>query len=378
MKFIIMRRLPKYLQLYAVGVTILCLVMSCNTENKKNEQNSLPKKDLEQKLFTSLTQEESGVDFENLLIESAESNYYQYMYSYIGGGVAAEDFNNDGLIDLFFTSNSQNNRLYLNKGNFKFEDITEKANFKETISFNTGVTTVDINNDGYIDIYVGRGGADETQFANLLYVNNGDLTFTERAKEYGLDDDNRAINSVFFDFDNDNDLDVYISNTPDMTSNIDVLDLDEIAKDPKTIALKGSDKLYRNNGDGTFEDISIEAGILPDRGFGLNVEVGDLNNDGWLDVYVNNDFIIPDFVYLNTGKGTFKESRNEVLKHMSFNSMGGDIADVNNDGYLDLLTLDMNPEDYVRSKTTMAMTSMNQFELMVRSNYHHQYVHNML
>lgn len=351
--------------------------VSCDSDKSGNDEGLNESLD-EDKMFTSVSEKESGIDFKNVLIESADANYYQYMYSYIGGGVAAEDFNNDGLIDLFFTSNSQDNKLYLNKGNFTFEDITEKANIQKNEGFNTGVTTVDINNDGYMDMYIGRGGADESKFSNLLYINNGDLTFTESAAAYGLDDDNRAINSIFFDFDNDNDLDVYISNTPDMTGNSEVLNLDEVAKDPKTIALKGSDKLYRNNGDGTFEDISIEAGILPDRGFGLNPQVGDLNNDGWLDVYVCNDFNMPDFVYLNSGKGTFKESRNEVLKHMSFNSMGSDMADLNNDGYIDLLTLDMNPEDYVRSKTTMAMTSVDEFELMVQSDYHYQYMHNML
>ena len=217
----------------------------------------------------------------------------------------------------------------------------------------------------------------------MLYINNGPdgegVTFTEKAAELGLADANRAITSTFFDYDRDGDLDVYISNTPDFEDKgEEVLDLIAVQTDPKTLTLKGYDKLYNNDGTGHFKDVSIEAGILPDIGFGLNPQVGDLNNDGWLDIYVCNDFRIPDFAYINQGDGTFREGRNELLKHMSFNSMGSDMADVNNDGLIDLYTLDMNPEDYVRSKTTMAMTSVDLFENMVKKNYHHQYMHNML
>ena len=334
----------------------------------------------ETKLFTTIPSSESGIDFVNELIETVESNYYQYNYSYIGGGVAAADFNNDGLIDLFFTSNTRDNKLYLNKGDFKFEDITAKAGIIKRKGFDAGVAIADVNNDGFVDIYISRGGwqDEDNKFANMLYVNNGDLTFTEKAQEMGLADTNRGINATFFDYDRDNDLDVYVSNSPDITGRVQVLDLIEVQTDPKTIALKGSDRLYRNDGSGHFTDISIKAGIKPDIGFGLNPQVGDLNQDGWLDIYVCNDFNIPDFAYINNQDGTFSEKRNELVKHMSFNSMGSDIVDVNNDGFFDLMTLDMNPEDHVRSKTTMAMTSVNQFNLMVNKNYHYQYMHNML
>ncbi len=331
-------------------------------------------------LFRLVKEERSGIDFVNHLEETLESNYYQYMYTYIGGGVAAGDINNDGLTDLFFTSNSSRNRLYLNKGNFTFEDISESSQINYRDGFNTGVTMVDINNDGFLDIYVCRGGwnNEENRFANLLYINEGNLTFSERAEEYGLADANRSIQASFFDYDNDNDLDVYISNTPDVTGRAQVLNLDSIYRDPKTLQSLGCDRFYINNGMGRFSDFSEEAGLHYDMGFGLHPQVGDLNNDGWLDIYVCNDFNSPDLAYINKGDGTFSEMSKEMFKHISFNSMGGDIVDLNNDGLPDVLTLDMNPEDYIRSKTTMAMTSVEQFEAMVNSGYHHQYMHNML
>ena len=353
-------------------------IQSCGTSDKKVEND----KDISPKeyLFTSLPSNETGINFVNTLEETLESNYYQYMYTYIGGGVAVGDLNGDGLEDIYFTSNSSGDKLYLNQGNLRFKDITEQAGIKNLPGFNTGVTMADINADGFLDIYVSRGGwkNEDGKFKNLLYINNGDLTFTERAEELGLADANRTIQATFFDYDKDNDLDVYISNTPDITSRTQVLDLDKVQKDPKTLELLGSDRLYQNDGTGHFTDVSEKAGLLYDIGFGLNPQVGDLNNDGWPDVYVCNDFNVPDLAYINNGDGTFTESRDKLFKHMSFNSMGSDMADIDNDGLLDLMTLDMNPQDYVRSKTTMAMTSIDQFELMVEKGYHHQYMHNML
>ena len=319
----------------------------------------------------------------NQLEESLTSNYYQYMYTYIGGGVAAADFNNDGWDDLFFISNTAGHKLFLNKtaenNALQFEDVTTKAGITESTGFAAGVAVADVNADGYLDIYISQGGWIEDQFANQLFINNGDLTFTERADAFGLADKNRSITSTFFDCDNDGDLDVYIANAPDFQDKeAEVADLVQAQTDPSTQAKKGSDKLYKNDGSGHFVDASVSSGILPDIGFGLNPQVGDLNQDGWLDIYVCNDFRIPDFVYLNNQDGTFSEGRNDVLKHMSFNSMGGDIGDINNDGLMDVYTLDMNPEDYVRSKTTMAMTPVDRFAEMVDKDYHHQYMHNML
>ncbi|WP_242206080.1 VCBS repeat-containing protein [Aestuariivivens insulae] len=351
---------------------ILMLILGC--EESTNTQ-------VEEKLFTQILSEESGVDFINHIKESEDFHYYQYIYSYNGGGVAAADFNNDGLVDLFFTANTSQNKLYLNKGDFHFEDITEKAGIKDNNGFNMGISVADVNNDGYLDIYICRAGwfKEAEKLKNLLYINNGNLSFTEQAEIYGLADTSRTIAASFFDYDNDGDLDVYMSNAPTVTRDYKaILDLNEIATSEETIALKGSDKLYKNDGEGHFQEVSKEAGIIPDRGFGLNPQVGDLNNDGWLDVYVNNDFSMPDFAYINNGDGTFSDKKHEMFKHMSFYSMGGDIADINNDGLYDMMALDMNPEDYVRSKTTMSMTSIDKFWEMVNKGYHYQYMHNVL
>ncbi|ADV49773.1 ASPIC/UnbV domain protein [Cellulophaga algicola DSM 14237] len=363
-------------KLYPIAI---CILLNLGVYSCKEQRADAPIPE-EQKLFTAVSSKHSGLDFVNQLEETLDSNYYQYMYTYIGGGVAAGDINDDGYIDLYFTSNSSADKLYLNLGNFTFKEISTEAGILNTPGFNTGVTMADVNNDGLLDIYISRGGWEDNdgKFQNLLYINNGDLTFTEKAAVLGIADDNRTIQTTFFDYDNDNDLDAYVSNTPDITSRTQILDLDKIQKDPKTLELKGSDRLYNNDGTGHFTDVSEQAGLQFDIGFGLNPQVGDLNNDGWLDVYVCNDFNIPDLAYLNNKDGTFTESRDLLFKHISFNSMGSDIADINNDGLLDVLTLDMNPEDYIRSKTTMAMTSISSFEEMVDKGYHYQYMHNML
>ncbi|WP_299548766.1 VCBS repeat-containing protein [Seonamhaeicola sp.] len=363
----------------ALGITLLFSLNSCKKDSKEPTKDIVPEEDVI-KLFTTISSADSGIEFINTLEETLESNYYQYLYTYIGGGVAAGDINNDGLTDLYFTSNQSDDKLYLNKGDFKFEDITETAGIKNMKGFNTGVTMADVNSDGLLDIYVSRGGwlDDNNKFANLLYINNGDNTFTEKAKELGLDDNNRTIHAVFFDYDNDNDLDVYISNTPDISGKGKIQDLRTTYNDEKNLALKGCDRLYNNDGTGHFTDVSKQAKLQLDLGFGLNPQVGDLNNDGWLDVYVCNDFDYPDLVYINNGNGTFTESRNSMFKHISYNSMGSDFTDINNDGFFDLTTLDMNPEDYIRSKTTMSMTSVSTFEQMVANDYHYQYMHNML
>jgi len=349
------------------------LLASC-----KKAADHLPAKEL----FTSVPADVSGLEFQNRILESEQLHYYKYQYIYIGGGVAAADFNNDGLEDLFFTSNVYPNKLFLNKGGFKFEDITQSSGIENRVGFDTGVSTVDVNNDGYIDIYINRAGwynGDE-KLANLLYINNGDLTFTERAKEFGIADTNRSISSTFFDYDRDGDLDLYVCNAPaDFSLSGALLDLNQLADDPKKIEnAKSSDRLFRNNGPKGFEDVTQSANILPDLAFGLHAQVCDLNNDGWPDLYVSNDFIMPDFAYINNGDGTFTDKKDELFKHIPYYSMGGDFADVNNDGLGDLFVADMSPEDYVRSKTTMSMMSIERFNTMTKNGYHHQYMHNML
>ncbi len=334
-----------------------------------------------EKLFTKVPTEITGVTFENKILESEKIHYYKYLYIYIGGGVAAADFNNDGLEDLFFTSNIYHNKLFLNKGNFEFEDITLKAGIKKRVGFDVGVSVADVNNDGFLDIYINRAGwyKGDERLANMLYINNGDLTFSEQANAYGLAEINRSIASTFFDYDKDGDLDVYIANAPSgFALSGKLVDLEKIQQSEETKTFKGSDKLYNNDGNGHFTDVSLKAGIMPDLGFGLNAQVGDLNNDGWPDIYVSNDFIGPDFAYINNGDGTFKDGRNHLFKHISYYSMGSDIADINNDGLSDLLVLDMSPDDYIRSKTTMSMMSIDRFQDMVDKDYHHQYMHNVM
>ena len=361
----------RYIQL-KYGIVLFFLMLSC--------QNSVDTIQAE-KLFTKMPTSVTGVTFENKILESEKIHYYKYLYIYIGGGVAAADFNNDGLEDLFFTSNVYHNKLFLNKGNFEFEDITLKAGIKKRVGFDVGVSVADVNNDGFLDIYINRAGwynGDE-RLANMLYINNGDLTFTEKAEAYGLAETNRSITSTFFDYDKDGDLDVYIANAPSgFGLSGKIIDLEKIQQSEETKSFRGSDKLYNNDGHGHFTDVSIQAGILPDLGFGLNAQVGDLNDDGWPDVYVSNDFIAPDFAYINNGDGTFTEQRNSLFKHISYYSMGSDIADINNDGFSDLLVLDMSPDDYIRSKTTMSMMSIDRFQEMIDSNHHHQYMHNVM
>lgn len=332
-------------------------------------------------LFTYLSSSSTSVDFANPIIESEDYHYYQYIYAYMGGGVASADFNNDGLEDLFFVSNTEAEQLYLNQGNLKFKNISQTTGIDHTGGFDAGVSIVDINQDGYLDIYICRAGwlPEEALYANLLYINNGDLTFSERASEYGLADTNRSVMATFFDYDKDGDLDMFLVNSPEVTSDYrNIYPIEDITTDEITITLKGSDKLYRNNGNYQFVDVSVASGILPDRGFGLNAQVGDMNQDGWLDIYVSNDLEYPDFVFLNNQDGTFSEAAEKVVKHMSFYSMGSDMADLDNDSRMDLMVLDMNPEDYIRAKTTMSMTSPTKFHQMVDRGYHYQYMHNML
>ncbi len=362
---------------------MLLLSIACDKASKTTtKQDELLKKDVgKQLLFSHVDPTISKLSFINKIEEGPDLNYYNYIYTYNGAGLATADFNNDGLNDLFLVSNYQNNKLYINKGDLKFEDVSESSKineFEAPVEF--GVTTVDINNDGFIDVYITAGGwkSDDGAFKNKLLINNGDLTFTEQAEDYGVADENRGIQSVFFDYDNDGFLDLYIANTPDIESKKKIVNIDQVWNDSKSLETLGCDKLYKNLGNGKFKDVSQKAGLLFDQGFGLNVQVSDVNNDGWLDIYVCNDFESPDLFYLNNQDGTFTESIKTKFKHTSYYSMGSDVADINNDGLMDVLTLDMNPEDYIRSKTTMGMASVSDFESMVANSYGYQYMHNML
>jgi hypothetical protein len=324
--------------------------------------------------FELLSSEKTGIDFNNSIRESEKVNHLYYNQIYSGAGVAIGDINNDGLSDIFFCGNQVSDRLYLNKGNFKFEDITKKSRAAKNSGWSWGVTMADVNSDGYLDIYVSRNGEsmvpDERK--NQLYINNQDLTFTESAMAYGLADAGFSSQAVFFDMDNDGDLDMYqVNQLPDARLFSRYINI------PKERDKYYSDKLYKNEG-GRYYDASIESGISRELTYGLSVSAADFNNDGWLDLYIANDYDGPDFMYYNNGDGTFKNVIHEKLKHISQFSMGTDASDINNDGFIDLITLDMAAADHYRSKTNMGSMSSEKFNQMVAQGGHHQYMTNTL
>ncbi|WP_103070508.1 VCBS repeat-containing protein [Aquimarina sediminis] len=324
------------------------------------------------KIFTGLAPASTGIQFSNNLTENDSLNYFTYSYIYMGGGIATGDINNDGLIDIYFTGNQVPNKLYLNKGDLKFEDITLKADVYGDNRWYTGVTMVDINSDGFLDIYCSVSGKFGPT-TNQLFLNNGDNTFSEKAAEYGIDDTGNSVQSTFFDYDNDGDLDLYVANypptkfdAPNFFYKFKMLNVND----------KETDHLYRNDGS-TFTDVTDEAGV---KSFGLTLSatIGDLNNDGWSDIYVSNDFSTPDYLYINNQDGTFKEVVKEATAHTSFFGMGVDIADYNNDGYLDIFQVDMDAQMNRRKKANMASMNPKLFWSTVNSGFHYQYMHNCL
>jgi hypothetical protein len=325
-------------------------------------------------LFTSLPANKTGIDFVNRIADTDSLNILDYLYYYNGGGVAIADFNNDGLADIYFTSNQQSNKLYLNKGDLKFEDITEKAGVAGKGNWKTGVTVADVNGDGYIDIYVSEVGKYKSfKGRNELFINNGNLTFTEKAAEYGLDAEGFNTQAVFFDYDHDNDLDMFLVNHSVHSSDTYV----NIEARKKKNDVSG-DKLFRNDS-GHFTEVTEEAGIYSSIiGYGLNVVAGDLNNDGWDDLYVSNDFHENDYYYLNAHDGTFREMNAQAFGHESRFSMGSDIADLNNDGWLDIITLDMLPQDEKLLKSSASDDPAEIFDYKLTYGYHYQYSRNCL
>lgn len=329
--------------------------------------------------FTVLPPEKTNIAFKNTLIESPSINIIAYEYFYNGGGVAAGDFNNDGLIDLYFTSNQQPNKLYINKGNWQFEDATKSAGVPGRRGWKTGVTVADVNGDGLLDIYVCySGNLDRAYRANQLFINNGvnasgNVTFTDKAKEMGVADEGYTTNAAFFDFDRDGDLDLYVLN-----HNIKSLRNFDAAFVKKMVDEDAGDRLYENV-NGKFTDISRKAGIISNPlGYGLGLNIADINNDGWADIYVSNDYVEEDYMYINNKNGTFTESLKSSLGHISNFSMGIDIADINNDGLLDIYTLDMLPEDNKRQKLLYAPDNYELYNNQVEHGFYHQLMRNML
>ena len=355
---------PRYLFLF---IPIVFLLTNCHLFNR------------EKPLFTLLTPKETGVSFTNTISETDSFNVLTYGYIYNGGGVAVGDINNDGLPDLYFSGNMVSSKLYLNKGNFKFEDITAQSGTGTKFWVN-GVTMADVNQDGRLDIYACTVTpiAGKLHAPNLLFINQGvDAAgipvFKEQAKTYGLADEGNSTQAAFFDYDKDQDLDMYLlRNATDNYANPNV---------PRPKVTNGSslstDKLYRNNGNNTFTDVSKEAGIVIE-GRGLGLAVSDINQDGWPDVYAANDFLSNDLLWINNKNGTFTNKLNQYLKHTSYNGMGTDIADYNNDGLPDLIEMDMLPEDNKRQKLTMEAPNYERFQLNKRLGYDIQYVRNTL
>jgi hypothetical protein len=333
----------------------------------------------EETLFTLLPSNQTGIDFRNDLISNTEMNILEYLYFYNGGGVALGDINNDGLVDIYFTSNQGENKLYLNKGNFEFEDITLSAKVTGDGGWSTGVTMADVNGDGLLDIYVCQvGDYKGINGINKLYINNGDLTFSEKAAEYGIDFVGFSTHAVFFDYDQDGDLDLYLLNhsikKPEVFSHADTkfTNQDE----------KGGDKLYKSlvsEGEERMVEVTAEAGILSSSlGFGLGVGIADVNGDGWLDIYVSNDFTEDDYLYINQADGTFKESLKDFIENTSRYSMGNDIGDINNDGLPDIFTTDMLPEDPVIWMKSVGEDKQEVYDIKQKLGYGDQYVRNHL
>ena len=353
-------------------IFILLFNISCENDKPIIDENA--------PLFSLMEPVKTNVYFTNTSKETLNRNLAHYDPFYNGGGVAIGDINNDDKPDIFFAGNDTSNKLYLNDGDFSFQDISKKSGI-ESNQWSTGVTMVDINEDGYLDIYVCSSGPslDDEMLSNKLYINNGDLTFTEKSAEYGLNDASYSSQAAFFDYDKDGDLDLFVLNhsLTNYGRSIQEWEINLREKGPN-IFKKSCNTLYRNNGNGKFTDITEESGLFR-PGFGLGVSITDFNEDGYLDLYIANDHFIPDFLFFNNGNGTFTENIKGKASHSSFYSMGCDAADFNNDGLIDLVTVDMTPSDHFRSKTLMESMDVKRFSYLVdEKEYVPQYMYNTL
>ncbi|TKD63406.1 FG-GAP-like repeat-containing protein [Flavobacterium sp. ASW18X] len=347
----------------------IILVFGCKNKTEQGA-DKLPKKATP--IFSKLSSDSTGIHFENQLTETDSLNYFTYPYIYMGGGVSAGDVNNDGLIDLFFTGNMVANKLYLNNGDLKFTDITDNASIEGDTRWYTGTTMADVNGDGLLDIYclvAGQSGNKQNQ----LFINNGDNTFSEQAEAYGLNDEGNSVDATFFDFDNDGDLDVYVANYPitpfEYNSFNYKMRMDRVT-DTET------DNLYRNDGN-RFTKITASSGVK-EYSLSLSVTASDINQDGWTDLYISNDFSTPDCLYINQKDGTFKNEIKTATAHTSFYGMGADIADFNNDGLLDIIQMDMDAASNRRSKANMASMNPELFANIERVGFQYQYMQNSL
>ncbi|SMC44714.1 VCBS repeat-containing protein [Cellulophaga tyrosinoxydans] len=348
-------------------LVVLCISICISCSRKQEEQTS--------SLF-SLKNNSIGINFENKLTYTEDFNPYVYRNFYNGGGVAIGDINNDGLNDIYFTGNQVENKLYLNKGNWQFEDITDKANVACKDVWSSGATFADVNGDGFIDLYVcksGKPGGENRH--NELFINNGDLTFTESSKQYGLDVEGLSVQAAFFDFDKDGDLDCYVLN-----NSIKSIGAFDLIKDQRNVPdPNGSGNKFFRNDEGVFVDITKEANIFSSKiGFGLGITLGDFNDDNWTDIFISNDFFEKDYLYINNQKGGFSEELEKYFSSISMGSMGADLADLNNDSFTDLMVTEMLPTTEERKKTKTMFESWNKQQLAKKQGYYDQYSRNTL
>ncbi len=358
--------------MYKPFPVLLYFILACNCCSLAQDK----------KLFSTLPSSYTGVTFRNDIQEDSKFFYYDYMYLYNGAGVAVGDINNDGYQDIYFSSTTGFNKLYMNTGNMKFIDITDKAGVSGDMGIKTGVNMIDINNDGWMDIVVSKSGPFDIPYRKkLVYINNGDLTFTDRSKEYGLDEASHTTQTIFFDYDKDGDRDAFLINHSVDFNNTMVLNAKivngKIVMIDDTARQYVSLRLYENR-DGHFADVSKKAGISTNT-FGLGAVVADINQDGWPDIYVANDFKKPDLLYINNGNGTFTDKLTSYFRHISQASMGLDITDINNDGLEDIFILDMAFEDPERQKRLFTQhLNYDKFMLSVQLGLFWQYNHNTL
>jgi len=356
-------------------ISTLISFSSCKNDpsSKPSSTASIDNSVKSQPLFKLRSSESTDIDFINSIVETPTFNHLYWTSLYNGGGVGIGDINQDGLPDIYFCGNRVKDRLYLNEGNLKFKDITSTAGILSDGKWSSGVTMADVNQDGYLDIYVSRFGQsnDPERRRNLLYINNKNNSFTESAKSYGLDYPGFSTQAGFFDMDRDGDLDLYLVSQP-----MDQRKLQSATPEQRNSPLN-SDRLYQNNGNGKFIDITQKAGVV-NRAHGLNVMAGDLNQDGWTDLYVTNDYDEPDHYYINNKNGSFTDHLKTSMKHISNFAMGSDLADFNNDGLLDIAALDMASEDHYRSKTNMGSMSNKRFWSNVEAGNHYQFMVNTL
>ena len=360
--------------------TLLALLLiSCTS---KDEEKDL--KEDSSTLFSLLTPSQTGIDFINKVENQKDFNIFKYRNFYNGGGVAIGDINNDGLSDIYLTGNMEPNRLYLNKGNMTFEDISESAGVTGSKPWSTGVLMVDVNADGLLDIYVSNAGNLEgNNHDNDLYINNGDLTFTEKAKEFNLAETGFTTHATFFDYDKDGDLDAYILNNSNIpVSSLGYAEQREVrARDWEGVPhiFRGVGDMLLENKDGTFVDVSEDAGIYGSLiGFGLGVMITDINKDLYPDIYVSNDFYERDYLYINNQDGTFSEEIKDWTSHLSLSAMGIDMADINNDGHAEIFITDMLPEPDQRVKSVMEFEGYNVYKLKQSKDFYQQYIQNTL